>query len=328
MEKSGLGHCRRGLARGVGTVSAADVKYDLLIRGGKLVDGSGNPWAYGDLAVKGDRIAAIGQFAPESAKRVIDARGLVVAPGFIDIHSHSDWLLLEDGDAQSKIRQGVTTEVLGEGTSAAPFKGKLVPRPVVVRGQAARITTLGEYLDALERSGISVNVASYVGLGNIWQCVMGYSFEKPNPGELEKMKELLAEAMKDGAFGLSSQLMMPPGSLATTEDLIELSRVVRGFGGIFSSHIHDEGLGVFDSVKQASKSGNAPCPWTFFIWCRPEILGRMNEVVALFEGRTVNVQANVSVPREQRPREHHSSVGPEGQVRDMARLNDWLSASN
>ena len=94
-------------------VSAADVKYDLIVRGGKLVDGSGNPWAYGDLAVKGDRIASIGQFAPESAKQVIDARGLVVAPGFIDIHSHSDWLLLEDGDAQSKIRQGVTTEVLG-----------------------------------------------------------------------------------------------------------------------------------------------------------------------------------------------------------------------
>ena len=174
-----------------------------------------------------------------------------------------------------------------------------MPRPVVVRGRAARITTLGEYLDALERSGISVNVASYVGLGNIWQCVMGYSFEKPNTGELEKMKELLAEAMKDGAFGLSSQLMMPPGSLATTENLIELSRVVREFGGIFSSHIHDEGLGVFDSVKQAIEVGEragVPVDILHLKIADQKYWGRMNEVVALFEEarkRGVNVQANV-----------------------------------
>src|ERR1041385_3440913 len=233
---------------------AAEAKHDLVIRHGRIVDGTGNPWFHGDVAVDGDRIVEVGRVAGE-AKRVIEARGLVIAPGFIDMHSHSDWLLLEDGRAQSKSRQGVTTEVLGEGGSAGPFKGKLVPRPVSIQNQPSQIRTLGEYLSAVERSGVSVNVASYVGEGNIWECVMGSSFARPGPAELQRMKELVAEAMNDGAFGLSSMLMMPPGSLATTEDLVELCRVVREHGGTFSSHIHDEGLGVFDSVKQAIEVG-------------------------------------------------------------------------
>jgi N-acyl-D-aspartate/D-glutamate deacylase len=223
---------------------AAEPSYDLVIRHGKIIDGTGNPWFYGDVAVAGDRIASAG-VVEGSGKREIDARGFVVAPGFIDIHSHSDWLLLEDGNAQSKIRQGVTTEVLGEGSSAGPFKGKLVPRPVSVQNQAAQIRTLAEYFSAAERSGISVNIASYVGEGNIWQCVMGDSFERPGPAELQRMKELVAEAMKDGACGLSTALMMPPGSLATTDDLVELCKVVREHGGRFQPH-PDEGLGVFD----------------------------------------------------------------------------------
>src|SRR2546429_4472466 len=117
---------------GVTRVDAAGPEYDLIIRGGKIVDGSGNPWFYGDVAAKGDRIAALGRVAGD-AKRVIDASGLVVAPGFIDMHSHSDWTLLEDGNAQSKIHQGVTTEVIGESSSAGPFKGKLKPRSVSVK---------------------------------------------------------------------------------------------------------------------------------------------------------------------------------------------------
>ena len=279
-------------------VDAAGPEYDLIIRGGKIVDGSGNPWFYGDVAVKGDRIAAIGRVGVD-ATRVIDAAGLVVAPGFIDMHSHSDWVLLDDGNAESKIRQGVTTEILGESGSAGPFKGKLVPRPVSVRNQAVQIRALAEYFEAVERSGISVNVASYVGQGNIWQCVMGYSFERPGTGALRQMKELVAEAMNDGAFGLSTALMMPPGSLATTDDLIELCKVVREHGGIYSTHMRDEGLGVFDSVKEAIQIGEragVPVDILHLKIADEKYWGRMKEVVALIEDarrRGVNVQANV-----------------------------------
>src|SRR5207253_7261984 len=140
------------------------------------------PWCYGDVAVRGDRIAVVGHVpAGEPARREIDARGLVVAPGFIDMHSHSDWLLLEDGDAQSKIRQGVTTEVLGEDSSGGPHQGKRPARTATVKGETARWSTLGGYLDTLERSGIATNVATYVGLGTVWECVMGDSFERPSP---------------------------------------------------------------------------------------------------------------------------------------------------
>ncbi len=277
---------------------AAEPKYDLVIRNGKIADGTGNPWFYGDLAVKGDRIVSVGAVTGD-AKRDIDARGLVVAPGFIDMHSHSDFLLLEDGNAQSKIRQGVTTEILGEGGSAGPFVGKVTPRPVSVRNQPAQIRTLGDYFAAVERSGVSVNIASYVGEGNIWQCVMGSSFDKPTPAELQRMKELVAEAMNDGAFGLSTALMMPPGSLATTGDLAELCKVVRQHGGIYSSHIHDEGLGVFDSVKQAIEIGEragVPVDIIHLKIADEKYWGRMKEVVALIEEarhRGVNVQANV-----------------------------------
>src|SRR5207302_10925898 len=142
-------------------VSAAEAPYDLVIRNGKIVDGSGNPWFFGDLAVRGDQIVAVGRIPSAPAKREIDAKGLVVAPGFIDMHSHSDFLLLEDGNAQSKIRQGVTTEVLGEGNSAGPYQGKLTPRRVVVGGKPVSWTTLGGYFDTVERAGISTNIVSY-----------------------------------------------------------------------------------------------------------------------------------------------------------------------
>jgi N-acyl-D-aspartate/D-glutamate deacylase len=280
------------------SVIAAEPEYDLLIRHARIVDGSGNPWFHGDVAVKGDRVVGLGRIAGD-AKRTLDATGLVVAPGFIDIHSHSDWTLLEDGNAQSKIRQGVTTEVLGESGSVGPFKGKLVPRPVSVGNQPAHIRTIAEYFAAIERSGVSVNVATYVGQGNIWQCVMGSSFERPDGAALVRMKELVAESMNDGAFGLSTALLMPPSSLATTEDLIELCKVVGEHGGIYSTHIRDEGLGIFDSVKEAIQIGEragVPVDILHLKIADEKYWGRMKEVVALIDEarrRGVNVQANV-----------------------------------
>jgi len=279
---------------------AEENSYDLVIRGGRIVDGTGNPWFVGDVAVRDDRIVVVGSVAPNSAKMEIDAKGLVVAPGFIDIHSHSDWLLLQDGNAQSKIRQGVTTEVLGEGPSVGPFQGQLGPRTETVQGREVRIERIRDYFAALEHSGTAVNVVTYVGLDNLWQCVMGQSFERPTPAQIQQMKGLLAEGMSDGAFGLSCQLMMPPGSLATTDDLVELCRdVVKPAGGLFSSHIRNEGTGVFESVKEVIEVGEragVPVDNIHLKIADQQYWGRMNEIVALIEQareRGVNIQANV-----------------------------------
>jgi len=233
------------------------------------------------------------------ARREIDARGLVVAPGFIDMHSHSDYLLLEDGDASSKIRQGVTTEVLGEGRSAGPCLGKLPPGRVSAGGKTVHWTTLGDYFDTLEHAGIAPNVASYVGLDNVWQSVMGDSFDRPTPAQLDEMKAVVDAAMKDGAFGLSSMLAMPPGSLATTDDIVELCKVVARHGGIYSSHIRNEGTGVLDAVREAIAVGEragVPVDVIHLKIADQKLWGHMNKVVAVIEEarkRGVNVQANV-----------------------------------
>jgi len=280
-------------------VRAEEPAYDLLIRNGTIVDGSGNPWFRGDVAVRGERIVAVGRVPPGTAKREIDAKGLVVAPGFIDMHSHSDYLLLEDGHAQSKIRQGVTTEVLGEGRSAGPQKGKLSPRKYDVRGKPTTWTTLGGYFETLEKAGVSINVASYVGLDNVWQGAMGNSYERPSAAQKEEMKALVDEAMKDGAFGLSSMLAMPPGSLAETDDIVELCKVVAKYRGIYSTHNRNEGTGVLEAVREAITIGEkagVPVDVIHLKIADQKLWGRMNEVVALIEDarkRGVNVQANV-----------------------------------
>jgi N-acyl-D-amino-acid deacylase len=277
----------------------ADPEYDLVIRNGRIVDGSGNPWFYGDVAVRGDRLSVVGRIPRGSAKRKIDAKGLVVAPGFIDMHSHSDFLLLEDGNAQSKIRQGVTTEVLGEGSSAGPYQGKLSPRRITVKGKTVEITKLSQYFDAVKHAGISTNVASYVGIGNVWQSVMGTSFDRPTPQHIKQMQSLVDEAMQHGAMGLSSQVMMPPGSLATTDNLVQLCKVVARYGGIYSTHIRNEGTRVFESVKEAIEIGEragVPVDIIHIKIADQKYWGRMNEVIALIEAarkRGVNVQANV-----------------------------------
>jgi N-acyl-D-amino-acid deacylase len=278
---------------------ANDAPYDLVIRNGKIVDGTGNPWFVGDVAIRGDKIVAVGRIPAAEAKREIDAKGLVVAPGFIDMHSHSDYVLLEDGKAQSKIRQGVTTEVLGEGNSAGPYSGKLPAHTATVDGKTVRWTTLGGYFDTVEKAGVSVNVVSYVGVDNVWQSVMGNSFERPTAAQFEEMKTLVDEAMKDGAFGLSSMLAMPPGSLATTDDLVELSKVVAKHHGLFSSHIRNEGSDVFAAVKEAIAVGEragVPVDIIHLKIADQEYWGHMDGLVTLINEarkRGVNVQANV-----------------------------------
>jgi N-acyl-D-aspartate/D-glutamate deacylase len=276
-----------------------EAPFDLVIRNGKVVDGTGNPWYHGDVAVRGDRIAALGRVPAGQARREIDARGLVVAPGFIDIHSHSDFLLLEDGDCQSKIRQGVTTEVLGESASAGPYQGKLAPPQVLVKGQPARWTTLGGYFEQVERAGVSPNVASFVGLGNIWKSVMGNSHRRPTAAELEQMKALVEQAMKDGASGLSCALAMPPDSLATTDDLVELCKVVARHGGIFVVHMRNEGIDVFQAIREVIEIGRRAGVAVEILHIKiadQQYWGRMAVVVNLINKARqsgVNVQANV-----------------------------------
>src|SRR5579871_4060646 len=282
-----------------GHAFADDTPYDVVIRHGKIVDGSGNPWFYGDVAIRGERIVAVGRVPQAKAKREIDARGLIVAPGFIDMHSHSDYVLLEDGHAQSKIRQGVTTEILGEGTSAGPASGAASAPREPTTGERTRFRTLGSYFDTIERTGIADNIASYVGLDNVWQSVMGNSFAKPTAEQRQKMQALVDEAMKDGAFGLSSMLAMPPGSLTTTDDIVELCKPVARHGGIYSSHIRNEGTGVFDAVKEAIAIGERagiPVDIIHIKIADQKYWGRMNEIIALIEEarkRGINVQANV-----------------------------------
>ncbi len=295
----GIGLCFLFALSGATTSSGADQPFDLLIQNARIVDGTGNPWFHGDLAIRGDRIVAIGAQLSGDSKQTLDATGLVVAPGFIDIHSHSDYLLLEDGHAHSKIRQGVTTEILGEGFSAGPAQGKRPGRQVTVGKKTWKWTTLEGYFKALEKSGMATNVASYVGIGAVWESVMGKSFDRPTEEQLVEMETLVKEAMEQGALGFSSQVMMPPGSLATTAEIIRLCRQVKPYGGIYSTHIRNEGTGVFDSVREAITIGEkaeVPVDIIHLKIADQQYWGRMSEVIDLIEqarDRGVNVQANV-----------------------------------
>jgi N-acyl-D-aspartate/D-glutamate deacylase len=274
-------------------------RFDLIIRTGRVVDGSGALWFPGDVAVKGDEIVRVGKLDEDelTAKRIIDARGLTVAPGFIDIHSHSDYTLLVDGTAQSKVRQGVTTEVLGEAHSAGPLQGK-AKLDLSDLGLQADWRTLGEYFARLQKGGISVNVASYVGATQIRSCVLGDESRDPTPEETEQMKQLGAAAMRDGAMGLSSSLIVPPDTYLDTRQLIDLASAVQPFGGIYSTHMRTEGEGIFDAIREAITIGEeakVPVDIIHLKIADKRLWGRMKEVCDLIgeaQAKELKITAN------------------------------------
>jgi N-acyl-D-amino-acid deacylase len=236
---------------------SAQAKYDLVVRHARVLDGTGNPWFYADVGVKGDRIGRIGRIS-ETGKREIDGTGLYLTPGFIDMHSHSDYTLLVDGNAESKIRQGVTTEILGEASSAAPRCPAAQPEDDAATGPYGVTPDWSDfrgYFARLKKQGIAVNIASYVGAGRIRLCGMGADDRAPSPQELERMRSLVADAMKQGAIGLASGLIYPPNSFAKTDELIELAKVASQYGGIYTSHIRNEGGGVMKAVDEAIAIG-------------------------------------------------------------------------
>ena len=202
------------------------------------------------------------------------------------MHSHSDMVLLEDGSATSKIRQGVTTEILGEDTSAGPSKGKRLPASAKNQGTTQTWTTLGGYFDALERQGIALNVASYVGLGTLLGCVQGDVLDRPDGSQIEAMKQLLDEAMREGALGLSTNLSGPREIAVTTDDIVAICEVVKRHGGIYSTHNRNEGTGVLDAVREAIEIGRRagiPVDIIHLKIADKSLWGQMSKVIALFE---------------------------------------------
>jgi N-acyl-D-aspartate/D-glutamate deacylase len=270
-------------------VCFAQSPFDVLIRNGLVIDGSGREGFVADVGLRGDRIARIGDLSDSAGSRVIDATGLVVAPGFIDIHNHSDFTLLEEPRCESMIRQGVTTMVLGEGGSAGP-----------VKAGEREWTTLGGYFDHVERRGVAANICSYVGLTQVWRYVKGDALEPADDAQVGAMADLVAEAMREGAMGLSNSLLMPPSSLVTTEQLVTLARVAAEHGGIYSTHIRDEGRGVFDAVAEAVRVGAEARIRVDIIHLKiadQALWGRMDEVVGMIDSSQhagLNIRANVS----------------------------------
>ena len=278
--------------------AASQPRFDLLITGGSVIDGNGTPAVVADVGIRDGIIAAVGDLKSANAARRIDASGMTVAPGFIDIHNHSDYTILSEPRAESMIRQGVTTMVLGESRSAGPVKPGVNEDPRNDRA-AAGWTTLGGYFEKLERQHMATNIASYVGEEQVWTYVKGYGQSPATPEELDAMKKLVAQAMEEGALGLSTSLLQPPSSLATTSNLIELAKVAKQYGGIYSTHIRDEGEYVFQAVEEAIQVGKGAGIAVDILHMKiahKKLWGRVNEIIAMVQRARdagSNVQANV-----------------------------------
>ncbi|NLN84331.1 MAG: D-aminoacylase [Firmicutes bacterium] len=235
--------------------------YDILFKNCKLVDGTGSPWQMGDLAVKDNKIAAVGYFPNAQSKEAIDLKGLVLSPGFIDIHSHSDFSISGVPYAESRVLQGITTEIGGDcGISAAPVNPDnldLLKSYVGFLDTGMEFTwqTFDEYLSKMETFPYSVNYGGFVGQGTIRLAVMGFDDRLPTPEEMEKMQAHLAEAMEAGAFGMSTGLIYPPGCYSGLDEIAQLSTAMAPYRGIYESHMRNEGDNVLESVKETIEIG-------------------------------------------------------------------------
>jgi len=237
---------------------------DVVIRGGTVYDGSGAPGRRADVGLRGDRIVAIGDLSATPARSVVDAHGLAIAPGFINMLSWATDTLIADGRSQSDIRQGVTTEIFGEGWSMGPLNDEMKKRMRAEQGDIRyeiEWTSLREYLDYLQRKGISPNVASYVGATTVREYVLGEADVAPTPAQLEQMRALVRQAMQDGALGVGSSLIYAPGWYATTDELIELCKAAAPYQGKYISHMRSEGdklLEAVDELVRISREAGVP----------------------------------------------------------------------
>jgi len=241
---------------------------DTLIRNAKVIDGTGNPWFYGDVALVGDRIAAVtppGQINPDQAGDVVDATGLVVCPGFIDILSHSILPLMIDPRCLSKITQGVTTEIMGEGWTPGPYNDRIDLRPMQSNPYAKLVpewverlstfTRFRDWLEALTERGVSPNIGSFLGGGTLRQYAMGMEMGEPSAEQLETMRRAMAAAMEDGAMGVSCALIYPPSAYSSTDELVEVCKVVSEYNGLYITHIRSEADGLLEGLAEALEIG-------------------------------------------------------------------------
>ncbi|HEV2146491.1 MAG TPA: D-aminoacylase [Longimicrobiaceae bacterium] len=241
--------------------TSTDPTYDLLIRGGRIVDGTGSPWYRGDVAVSGDRIVAVGLLPGARARDTIDATGLVVAPGFIDMLGHSEYPLLRDGRAISKITQGITSEITGEVTSVVPVNENTLRELGPASRERVTWRDLDGYFQALEAARPAINLGTFVTVGSVRRAVMGDVDRAPTAEELERMKEHVAAAMRQGAMGLSSGLIYAPASFASREEITELARVAARHGGGYASHIRSEGDRLVEAIEEAIAIGEGAGTW-------------------------------------------------------------------
>ncbi len=277
-------------------------RYDVVIANGRIVDGTGAPWFRGDVAIAGDRIAAIGMIADRGGATVVDATDLVVAPGFIDLLGQSEFNVLVDGRAASKILQGVTTEVTGEGSSIAPVNDRLIAE-AAAQAKAFNIAqdwrTLADYFNRLEqRSHTAINVATFVGAGGLRNYVIGKADRRATAAELEQMKQLAAAAMEQGALGVSTSLQYVPDRFASTGEIVELAKVAAKYGGVYFSHQRSESARIFDSLDEVftiAEQARIPAEVWHLKTAYKANFGKMPEVLRRIEAaraRGLDVTAN------------------------------------